>query len=146
MDIYPGSIISPRTIVEAKGKGHIGSFVFVNVPLLVMGERSQINAFTSITGRRPVIIGKDTTISYGCRLISSSDKPAPGKNHTDYSPEYERNIDDKIITIGNNCFIGANSILMPGVILKDNTIVPAQSYVTRNGIHTNKFDKDGRWA
>jgi acetyltransferase-like isoleucine patch superfamily enzyme len=36
------------------------------------------------------------------------------------------------ITIGNNCFIGAKSIIMPGVTLGDNTIVGAGSIVTKS--------------
>lgn len=135
MKVYEGAVISPRTKIESGEKGHIGSLVFINVPLLKLGERSQVNSQTTITGRMKVTIGDDTTISYHCAIISSSDKPTPGKKHTDYSPESERNIDDGEIIIGNNCFIGAHSTIMPGVILKDNTVIPAQSYVTRNGIH-----------
>lgn len=36
------------------------------------------------------------------------------------------------ITIGNNVFIGFNSIIMPGVTIGDNVIIGAQSVVTRN--------------
>lgn len=40
------------------------------------------------------------------------------------------------ITIGNNCFIGHGSIIMPGVTLKDNTIVAAGSVVTKSTLHS----------
>lgn len=36
------------------------------------------------------------------------------------------------ITIGNNCFLGNNSILLPGVTLGDNIIVGAGSVVTKS--------------
>lgn len=36
------------------------------------------------------------------------------------------------IWIGNNCFIGARSIVLPGVSLSDNTIVAAGSVVTKS--------------
>lgn len=36
------------------------------------------------------------------------------------------------ITIGNSCFIGANSTIMPGVTLADNTVVGAGSVVTHS--------------
>ena len=36
------------------------------------------------------------------------------------------------IVIGNNCFIGARSILLPGVELGPNTIVAAGSIVTKS--------------
>lgn len=36
------------------------------------------------------------------------------------------------VTIGNSCFIGANSTIMPGVTLADNTVVGAGSVVTHS--------------
>ena len=36
------------------------------------------------------------------------------------------------IEIGNNCFIGAGSIIMPGVTIGDNCIVGAGSIVTKS--------------
>lgn len=36
------------------------------------------------------------------------------------------------INIGDNCFIGANSIILPGVTLMPNTIVAAGSVVTKS--------------
>ncbi len=46
-----------------------------------------------------------------------------GINATDYYGK---------IKIGNNCFIGIRSIILPGVILGDNTIVGAGSVVTKS--------------
>lgn len=60
--------------------------------------------------------------------------------------------------IGENCFIGANSIIMPGVTIGDNVIIGCSSVVTKNvpsnsiavgnpakviktGIKTTKFGK-----
>lgn len=36
------------------------------------------------------------------------------------------------VTIGNNVFIGMNSIIMPGVVIGDNCIIGAGSVVTKN--------------
>lgn len=41
------------------------------------------------------------------------------------------------ITIGNNCFIGARSVIMYGVELADNTIVAAGSVVTNSFLEGN---------
>lgn len=36
------------------------------------------------------------------------------------------------VTIGNNCWIGANSVICPGVTIGDNTVIGAGSVVTRD--------------
>ncbi len=36
------------------------------------------------------------------------------------------------VTIGNNCWIGANSVICPGVTIGDNTVIGAGSVVTRS--------------
>lgn len=41
------------------------------------------------------------------------------------------------ICIGNNCFIGAGSILLPGVFLGDNIVVAAGSVVTKSFFESN---------
>ena len=38
----------------------------------------------------------------------------------------------KNVKIGNNCFIGAKAIILPGVSIGDNVIVGAGSVVTKN--------------
>ena len=41
------------------------------------------------------------------------------------------------ITIGNNCFIGARSVVMYGVTIADNVIVAAGSVVTKSVTESN---------
>lgn len=36
------------------------------------------------------------------------------------------------VTIGNNCWIGANSVICPGVTIGDNTVIGAGSVVTKD--------------
>ncbi len=36
------------------------------------------------------------------------------------------------VTIGNNVWIGANSVILPGVSIGDNTVIGAGSIVTKN--------------
>lgn len=50
------------------------------------------------------------------------------------------------ITIGNNCFVGANSIILPGVRIPDNSIVAAGSVVTKtvvNHLNDNTLQNEG---
>lgn len=71
-----------------------------------------------------VSIGNNVTISYNVCF-----------NTHDDSVEAYYNRDSLIvgkITIGDNCFIGVGSILLPGVTLADNCIVGAGSVVTKS--------------
>jgi acetyltransferase-like isoleucine patch superfamily enzyme len=72
-----------------------------------------------------------------------------------FSHDFSRNIHADTI-IGKRCFIGANSIIMPGIIIGDEVLIGAGAVVTKNvpsnsiaagnpakvireGIHTGKF-------
>jgi acetyltransferase-like isoleucine patch superfamily enzyme len=46
-------------------------------------------------------------------------------------PFAEQGLDSKGVRIGNNVWIGANSVVADGAVLRDNTIVVANSTVTR---------------
>ena len=83
-------------------------------------------------------IGKDTRISFKANL----DKRYPKGVHlgdgtymafgaTVLCHDMSRNI-RKDVNVGKNCFIGARSMLMPGVTLGDSTIVAAGSIVTKS--------------
>lgn len=68
------------------------------------------------------IIGKGSWISFNVGLITS--------NHDVYNLELHQNGDS--IIIGQNCWIGMNVVILPGVILGSKTIVGANSVVTKS--------------
>ncbi|WP_297130944.1 DapH/DapD/GlmU-related protein [uncultured Eubacterium sp.] len=69
-------------------------------------------------------IGDDVTIASGTHWVTHDNSVIKlGINATDYFGK---------IKIGNNCFIGTNVTLLPGVMLGDNTIVGASSVVTKS--------------
>ena len=71
-----------------------------------------------------VTIGDDVTIAAGTVLLTHDNSVI--KCNIDATDYFGR------VTIGNKCFIGINSILLPGVELGDNTIVGAGSVVTKS--------------
>lgn len=74
-------------------------------------------------------IGNNVTIAGHVELVThdnSISKVLP--NTTDLFGE---------IKIGNNCFIGARSVIMYGVTLADNIIVAAGSVVTKSFLESN---------
>lgn len=69
-----------------------------------------------------IIIGKGTYIAPNVGLITA--------NH-DLS-DLSKHLEGKKITIGRNCWIGMNCVILPGVKLGNNTIVGAGSIVTKS--------------
>ena len=67
-------------------------------------------------------IGKGTFIAPNVGLITS--------NHDLMNPD--KHLPPKAITLGKQCWIGMNSVLLPGVVLGDHTIVGAGSIVTKS--------------
>ncbi len=71
-----------------------------------------------------VTIGDDVTIAAGTALLTHDNSVI--KCDLDATDYFGR------ITIGNSCFIGLHSILLPGVTLGDHIIVGAGSVVTKS--------------
>lgn len=75
-----------------------------------------------IQGVNGITIGDNTIFASGIKIISS--------NHDPYN--FKRPVKAKPITIGANCWIGANAVILPGVSLGDHTIVGAGAIVTKS--------------
>lgn len=67
-------------------------------------------------------IGENVRMGPGIKLISA--------NHNIYN--YEIHDKEKPIVIGDNCWIGANAIVLPGVEIGDHTIIAAGAVVTKS--------------
>ena len=83
---------------------------------LILGEDTDIGAFTYINAKYGVEIQKDAQIGSHCSIYSES------------------TIDDKRgkVTIMENARIGAHSVIMPGITIGANTIVGAFSFVNQD--------------
>ena len=69
-----------------------------------------------------IIIGKGTLIGPNCGLITTNHDINNLKEH----------LEGKEIKIGENCWIGMNTVILPGVELGNHTIVGAGSIVTKS--------------
>ncbi len=135
-------VIKPMRII---GKKRI--FIGDNVTVLnyvrmetisTWGEGVQLNGVLSI--------GDGTSFEQGCHIIAAKDVRIGNDcvfsayvyisdcSH-DYSPEksiIQSALDIKPVRIGNHCFVGIGSCIMPGVTLGDNVVIGANSVVTRD--------------
>ena len=69
-----------------------------------------------------IIIGKGTWIAPNVGIITA--------NHDIYN--LNKHLEGKDVIIGENCWVGMNTTILPGVILGDHTIVGAGSVVTKS--------------
>lgn len=75
-----------------------------------------------VQGINGVYIGDNTIFAPGVKIISSNHKIG----------EITEHVKGKPIKIGSNCWIGANSVILPNVELGDNVVVGAGSIVTKS--------------
>lgn len=91
---------------------HVGKNVFFNFNVCLVDDAD-------------IFLGDDCLVGPGCHLITAQHP---------VSPRLRKNLlqFNKPIHIGNNVWLGAGAIILPGVTIGDNSIVAAGSVVTRD--------------
>ena len=91
---------------------------FVRIWKMDIGAGTSISFSAKLDKTNPtgLHIGTHTTVTFGAAILTH-----------DYV-----NQRDADVRIGSNCFIGAHSIVLPGVTIGDNCIVAAASVVARD--------------
>jgi len=112
-------IIDDFILIYAKEKIKIGNFV-------------HIASFSSITGGNILELGDFSAISQGCRILTATDDfKYFGFGNSTVDNDF-RNIKSLPISIGRFCIIGANSVVLPGVVIGEGATVGANSVVTKD--------------
>ena len=92
-----------------------------------LGARVGVGEGSFIGAKGPVIIGDETNLGPGCKIIS--------ENHTfaDLArPIREQELSRRGITIGRDCWLGANAVVLDGCSVGDGAVVAAGAVVTGN--------------
>ena len=113
-----------------KGLHHFGNVLrWLNITYLRctgvrIGKNCMLSLRAKIDVRRgKVIIGDNCTITYGC-IILSHDGSAMQLDPADDG--------EGTVIIGNNVFIGVNSVILRNVTIGDNSVIGAGSVVTKD--------------
>jgi len=130
-----GAAISPRAEVELS-------------PFLQLGRGTRVSSFTKIkVANGPLVTGANCGFGTGCFLDSGAvgirmgDYVICGPNVSIIATNYQyanasivfeqQGLSSKGIAIGRNVWIGANSVVLDGSDIGDNSIVVANSLVNR---------------
>lgn len=127
--IYDGAKIVGEDCLELGGYNvEIGDFCFVYAKQkTVLGDYSAIHSGTCIVGSGELIMGRASVITYNCTIVSEYPNTT-ARMSTRVSREEKDNVLGTI-EIGDECFIGSNSVIMPDVKIGDGAVVAALSYV-----------------
>lgn len=95
---------------------------------IVIGSGSHIDVYTSIYGHGGVEIGNNCAIAAGVRIYSQSNSHGLGThvNIVDQPRVYKK------VIIGSDVWIGANAIILPGVVIESHSVIGAGAVVTSN--------------
>lgn len=92
-----------------------------------IGERVHIGTGAAIFGTGGVTIGDGTSVSPGAKIFSATEDPESGlASNPMLDPRYARTAP---VIIGARAVIGANSVVLPGICVGDDTLVGALSLV-----------------
>ncbi len=96
---------------------------------IFLGKNSHINAYCCVwaSPNSKIVLGDNLVMGPGCKMFSS--------NHSTNETDIPMNVQpyvEKDIIIGNDVWLGANSIILAGANIGDGTVVAAGSVVTKD--------------
>ena len=124
---------SRATILRELLEGKIGEKSFIEAPFrcdwgkhITIGVNTFVNYNCVFNDYGPITIGDNVLIGFNVMLITSTHPTDPQDRLQ------ERNDGIGRIVIGNNVWIGAGAMVLPGVTIGDDSVIGAGSVVTRD--------------
>ena len=136
-----------RNRIVSEMFAEIGEGSFLQGPIYIhYGRHTRIgkhffgNFHLTIQDDAPVVIGDDCNFGPNVSIVTPVHPMLPDERRELLSPEGEKKhmCYAKPVSIGNDCWLGANVVVCPGVTIGNNCVIGAGSVVTRN-IPDNSF-------
>jgi carbonic anhydrase/acetyltransferase-like protein (isoleucine patch superfamily) len=126
LEIGEGSMIGHQTIVDLTPDPQLGESARSH---LQIGRCTAINEFNNIrAGNAPVTIGNGCLISQFVSIIDANHGISPCK----YVREQPHDLTSAGVHIGDDVWIGANVVILPGVRIGTGAVIAAGAIVTRD--------------
>lgn len=105
----------------------IESFCCINnaVGDIVIGDYTRVGLHNTIIG--PVAIGNHVNLAQGITVTALNHNFENQEQRID-----QQGVSTKQVIIGNDCWIGANAVILPGVTIGEHSVVAAGAIVTKN--------------
>ena len=100
------------------------NFFVMSPDKLVIKDNVSFGRGVRIMGAGDVMIGEDTMIANGVTILTTT--------HDSRAEKMKGTGMHKAVTIGQDCWIGANATILPGVTIYDNSIVGAGAVVVKD--------------
>lgn len=113
----------------------VDAYVVLTAPVkeLRIGRRTHIGPYTSMGGREEIILEDYVGISTGVHIFSGSERPVDGKRMSGpLVPEEYRGFFSGPVVLRKDSFVGAQSVVLPGVELGEGAVVGACSMANRS--------------
>lgn len=131
-----------KTKIDVSNQTHVKGelLIFGNGGAIIIGERCFIGENSRIWSANKIIIGNDVLISHNVNIMDTNShelndvERANGFMQIINSGHSKQpgNILTAPISIGNNAWIGFNSIILKGVVIGNGAIIAAGSVVTKD--------------
>lgn len=109
---------------------HCGNKVFILSGTKIIGPNNvNLGDNTWIGHNSFIMAGADVIIGDWCQIANNT--IITTTNHLINGSYYFGNVETKEIVIGNNVWIGSNSIILPGVTIGDNSVIAAGAVVNK---------------
>ena len=115
--------------VELKKNAYISrkDFRKIGGGKLILKENAQINAACYLLSADTITIGQNSTLAYQVTILTSANPNYPYNKLSELYPPIHAPV-----TIGDNVWVGARSVILPGVTIGNNVVVAAGRVVTKN--------------
>ncbi len=133
-----GCVIDVGTSFPSPGNIFLSDFVYIDQycqfispeGYIRIGRRCHIAQFCVILGHGGVEISDFVGIASGTKIFSLSEWPGDGKRICGpMIPMAQRGLRKGKITIGRDAFLGANSVIMPGITIGEGAVIGANSVI-----------------
>lgn len=116
-----GFVLGRNVVVSSRGVRKMGG------GKIICSDNVNINAEVMFIAHNNITIGKNSTLAYRVLITTSANPNAPYNSLCKiYPPVHEE------VHIGDNVWIGAGAIILPGVKIGDGSVVAAGAVVNKD--------------